>query len=85
MVIGEKTGLLERNELLGIWVTVCWCFDLNATVHALHDGNPVDWENQVRNTVGIIKKIGLGLLSYRIIMLDFQRDPNLIPEIISSK
>jgi hypothetical protein len=51
----------------------------------LDDGNPLGVENQVRNIAGILKKIGVRLLNFRIIMLDFQRDPNLIPEIISSK
>ena len=55
------------------------------TQQFLHDGNPLDRENQVRNAAGILEKIGTGLLSFWIIMLDFQRDPNLIPEIISSK
>ena len=46
----------------------------------LHDGNPLDGENQVRNTVGILNKIGAWLLSFWIIILELMqlRSPDAI-------
>ena len=41
------------------------------STHAfLHDGNPLDGENQARNTIGILNKIGAWLLSFWIIIVE---------------
>ncbi len=53
------------------------------TQQFLHDGNPVDGENQVMNNAGILKKIGARLLSFWIIIPDFQRAENSVPKAIS--
>jgi hypothetical protein len=49
----------------------------------LHDGNPVDGENQVMNNAGILKKIGARLLSFWIIDIDSESIGNRISQVIS--
>ena len=60
------------NSVRTEWTTLRWESDLREAVQFLHDGNLLNGRNQVANGADIVKKIGDGILKFRIIILELR-------------